>query len=755
MKKFNTFNGVFVPSFEAILGAVLFLILPMLTGGVGLPNMIIIVLLANTVTIATAFSIADCTTNLENVGPGGMYAISKRSLGKAFGGSIGIQLFLAQAASIGFYAIGFAEPLQSVLIQIPQVADIVEQYGLSIVRQKQIIATIIALIAFVAGIIGANFIVKIQMIIFIVLSVSVATIIISPFLGVTLEGHALFTPTPNMAGTGIAIGFWGAFTAFFPAVTGIDAGVGMSGSLREPKKALAKGTFIAIGVTTVVYLLVSVIFSYIRPEMLELQNGQVPSTVDLFIEIPIISFLLLTGILFATGSSALSYLMTAPRTAQALTNDNLLPKFLSFLSKDFRRNGVEPRWATLCTLLIAMPVIWSGSITVASMVVGICFLIVYGWVNLAAFFERVSGNPSFRPTSKGHWAISLYGFLVCMAVIAMFNIWVGVGVFFSQILVFYLLLRYKTNNQMEGVWWGVAFSVITWGFKRMRRIIQGTKNWRPIVTIFGFVDKKEETEQAFLMARRIADYKGLYTLNLFRPATKKQEKETVYEDANVLTVQGDEYKSAISSIVQAAMPGGFTLNTVMLSFDMRMNIPDIVEDLIRREKHVLLFKPGQQAEVVSNRIDVWWKGEDNGNLMALLSFIINESDAAAGKPRKHIRLLRKLFPGEELKKAKHELEKLLSAARLKGEVLVLEDDEYPIHETIRVYSHDASLALMGMPGKKAGNFAKMFSLDRIFFSREIAKYEEMPPLLFVKAGNKVSLLEEDEEENDEETTPAS
>ncbi len=109
MKKLGTFGGVFVPSFEAILGAVLFLILPLLVGAVGLWQMLIIVALANTATVATAFSLSDAATNLNNIGAGGMYAISKRSLGAAFGGSIGMQLYVAQAVSIGFYAAGFAE----------------------------------------------------------------------------------------------------------------------------------------------------------------------------------------------------------------------------------------------------------------------------------------------------------------------------------------------------------------------------------------------------------------------------------------------------------------------------------------------------------------------------------------------------------------------------------------------------------------------------------------------------------------------
>ncbi|TVR86426.1 MAG: amino acid permease, partial [Spirochaetaceae bacterium] len=122
MKKLGTFGGVFVPSFEAILGAVLFLILPLLVGAVGVWNVMIIVVLANSATLATAFSIADSSTNVRNVGAGGMYALSKNSLGIAFGGSIGIQLFIAQAVSIGFYSVGFAEPLQQFVVRIPAIA---------------------------------------------------------------------------------------------------------------------------------------------------------------------------------------------------------------------------------------------------------------------------------------------------------------------------------------------------------------------------------------------------------------------------------------------------------------------------------------------------------------------------------------------------------------------------------------------------------------------------------------------------------
>ena len=62
--------------------------------------------------------------------------------------------------------------------------------------------------------------------------------------------------------------------------------------------------------------------------------------------------IVLFGILFATSSSALSCFMTSPRTAQSLSKDDVLPRFLNFLGNDFTKKGKEPRFAVLLSAVI-------------------------------------------------------------------------------------------------------------------------------------------------------------------------------------------------------------------------------------------------------------------------------------------------------------------------------------------------------------------------------------------------------------------
>ena len=111
-KGLGTLEGVFTPTILTILGVVMYLRLGWVVGNVGLIETIIIILLAHSITICTALSMASMVSNIE-IGAGGAYAIISRSLGFEIGGAIGIPLYFSQAFSVAFYIIGFVELWQS------------------------------------------------------------------------------------------------------------------------------------------------------------------------------------------------------------------------------------------------------------------------------------------------------------------------------------------------------------------------------------------------------------------------------------------------------------------------------------------------------------------------------------------------------------------------------------------------------------------------------------------------------------------
>ncbi|HPA55898.1 MAG TPA: amino acid permease [bacterium] len=746
--KFGTFKGVFVPSTEAILGTVLFLLMPVLIADVGLWAMLGVIVLAHSVTLATSFSIADCATNLNNIGPGGMYALSRRSLGKALGGSIGFQLYLAQAASIGFYSIGFAEPLRNIVIPMLDFIPLFNQTDpASILLQKQLLGTFFFLIFFVIVMTGADFTLKIQTLILFVLGASIVAIIISPFFNITFEGDRVFGNGFNLTGNReitIAL-FFMTFAQFFPAVCGIDAGIGMSGDLRNPRKSLVKGTFWAIGVTFILYILSAIVFSMMKKDILiESYRGNAPVPVlltdiisykDMFPS-NVLGVILVLGILFATGSSALSVFMTSPRTLQALAINDVLPDKFKFFAKDFRKNGTEPRYAIILSGILGLAIIWSGSINTASMIVGILFLVVYGWINGSAFLERASGNPGFRPTSRNHWSVSLYGFLISVVSIMLFDPMIGILIIISQYFMFRAILRYKAGNRIEGVWWGIIFSLATRWLKMLGNVVQGSKNWRPVMTALVISEKGSSPERTAYLGSFLAGHKGMVNLNIIGNEAEFNSYGIPYS-----FIPSDDINETAMALLMTSHPTGVEINTVLIEYVKKLHTAKVITEMISKKRNILLFQNSSKLAKIEN-IDIWWRGEMNGNLMVLLAYIITlDKREECCDPK--IRIIRMAEKSESVTADRIEMEALLENARLRGEVVILENEKDDFFEVLKKYSSNADLIMMGLPGNfSKDNKVKIFNINEYFFDKQISKYDDLPSILFIKSAQHIELTEQ-------------
>ena len=114
------------------------------------------------------------------------------------------------------------------------------------------------------------------------------------------------------------------FGVFFPAATGVMAGINMSGDLFEPDKNIPTGTFSAIGTSLLLYLSFAfgLAATCVRSALLE----------DYMIEqkASAVGFFLLTGLFISSLSYSLGSLYASPRIIQNISNENIIPAMRMF-----------------------------------------------------------------------------------------------------------------------------------------------------------------------------------------------------------------------------------------------------------------------------------------------------------------------------------------------------------------------------------------------------------------------------------------
>lgn len=172
--------------------------------------------------------------------------------------------------------------------------------------------------------------------------------------------------------------------------------------------------------------------------------------------------------------------MGAPRILQAFARDDIFRSLRFFGVGSGASN--EPRRATVLTFAIAEVCIVLGDLNAIAPIITMFFMITYGLLNLATFYEAITKNPSYRPTFRiRHWSISLAGALGCLAVMILINwLWAVISIAFIAILHWYIRSR-----EIESRWGDLQSGVV---FERARRALlkleqeaYHPKNWRTIV----------------------------------------------------------------------------------------------------------------------------------------------------------------------------------------------------------------------------------------------------------------------------------
>ena len=190
--------------------------------------------------------------------------------------------------------------------------------------------------------------------------------------------------------------------------------------------------------------------------------------------------LITVGVFAATLSSALGSMMGAPRILQAFARDNVF-KWLRVFAPGSGKTG-EPRRAVAVTFLISQTAILAADLNTIAPVITMAFMITYGLLNLATFYEAVSKNPSYRPRFRWcHWSASLAGAVGCLAVMFLIDWqWAAVSIALMGVL-HWAIRRQEVEARWGNVHSGLLFERTRRNLIRLEDELHHPKNWRPII----------------------------------------------------------------------------------------------------------------------------------------------------------------------------------------------------------------------------------------------------------------------------------
>ncbi|HDQ40209.1 MAG TPA: amino acid permease [Desulfonatronum sp.] len=664
--KFGTFGGVFTPSVLTILGVIMYLRYADVVGNAGLWAALLILLLAKSISILTGLSLSSIATNMRVRG-GGAYFLISRSLGVEFGGVIAVFFFVAQAVAVTMYVIGFTEALLSAMPAL----------GLSFTT----VATLTNIAIFVCVYIGAGWTIRLQYIILVVVLVSIGSFGLGAWNNASmeilqanlqpswLEHHSFFT----------------IFALFFPAVTGIMAGVNMSGDLKDPSRSLPQGTFAAIAVTGLIYLGMAVLLAAGSSRTALLSGGFVLR------DTAVSGLLVSAGVIAATLSSALGSMMGAPRILQAFARDNVF-KRLQFFARGSGPSN-EPRRAIVLTFLIAQLGVMAGDLDSVAPVITMFFLITYGTVNLACFSEMRSRNPSFRPTFRlNHWTLALLGALGCLAVMVLINaLWAVIAIALATGL-YLLIARAELTVQWGDVESGMAFQRARKALLRLEKERYHPKNWRPSILVLSnaaysqlhlvqYACQLSADRGVVSLARIIAG--ELENLSARRLEAEKILRKFLREEklpAFPVAVVDENFTEALKALLQCHGIGGMRPNTLLMGWS---NDPDDAKTLSlalgiskMMKRSCLLVRCRQEDkkrwDLPSGAINIWWTDTQNGPMLLLLGFLLRENREWRDCP---LRILRPVAPKADVQNVEQGMRKMLAISRINAEIVVLPTDE--------------------------------------------------------------------------------
>uniref|UniRef100_A0A8C1HZE8 Solute carrier family 12 member 10, tandem duplicate 3 n=1 Tax=Cyprinus carpio carpio TaxID=630221 RepID=A0A8C1HZE8_CYPCA len=775
--RFGWVLGVMIRCMLNIWGVIMYLRLPWITSQAGIILTYVIIFMSVTITTITATSVSAISTN-GKVYSGGTYFMISRSLGPELGAPIGLLFAFANALACSLNTVGFAETVRDVLKD--NSAQMVDD-----VNDVRIIGTITVIILLCITFAGMAWEAKAQILFFIALLLSLVNYFVGTVIPPSTEKQAMgffgyraeiFVENLLPSFRGKDGSFFRMFAIFFPSATGILSGVNICGDLKDPSGGIPKGTLLAIFWTTLSYLLISVTVasSVVRDasgslndslalnssihcsglgcklgwnfDQCEQNNTCSFGLANHFQILAIVSgsaHLITIGIFAATLSSALGFLVSAPKIFQCLCKDNIYP-YIGFFGKGYGKNN-EPLRGYMLMFIIALAFILIGDLNTIAPLISNFFLCSYGLINFSTFHASITKSPGWRPQYRyfSPWT-SLFAAVLSFVLMFLFTWWAAL-ITFGIVL---CLLGYVTYKKPQ-VNWGTSYQA---GFYNMALsfsmsltgVEDHVKNFRPQCLVLTGPPNVRPA---------LVDFVGTFTKNISLMICgniiMEDEKSSFPQHSTDMLVDwlnqrkvrsfytsftADSLKEGAHDLMQASGLGKLKPNTLVLGYKMNwqeckpeslqdyvntisdafdssygiailkmMDGLDVTSDL--HSAGVYISDDGSDEQVRSvfqtkqgrKSVDIYWISDDGGLTLLVPYLLTRRNRWKKSKLRVFI-----LGDQETMKEDRKDMKMLLKRFRLEIEdiVVITDVDKPPLVKNLQRY--EESIAPFRLSEEQAG-----------------------------------------------------
>jgi hypothetical protein len=465
-------------------------------------------------------------------------------------------------------------------------------------------------------------------------------------------------------------------------------------------------------------------------------------------------FLVVIGVFCATLSSAIGSFLGAPRVLQSLGKDRLL-KPANFFSK-LSKSG-EPRRALILSFLISLVTIISAgnsgsaaALNIVASMVTMLFLWTYGIINLAAFVETFSRNPSFRPRFKYfHWLPALAGAIASLVV----SLLIDALAAFTAVIFIGLLFTYVRKNIMEASFGdarrGFYYTQVRNNLLTLSNLPLHPKNWRPTIVVLSGNPSRRLT--LVKCADWLGSGRGIVILvnmilgDLDKIAiSRKDHLDTLNQFIQLHRIKAfaevlvtNDFDNGLIHFLQSISIGPIKPNLAIFGWSSDPQRVKSFFDSIRIAKQLqmstVLIRDGGLPEKTAGRkkprIDIWWRGRRNGSLMVILAYLLSINAEWTGS---QIRILRAIRNSADAEETRSELESLVENARIKAIVKIIVSQQ-DFSSILRENSSDASIIFMGFDIPEPSEIlAFQSSVDKLL--------KEMPTTMLISSTGDADLL---------------